>query len=67
MKKIFTIHYSLFILLLLVTACNPNYDMPGMFNGSSERADKRLAESLDALPASVPNTSNFLLALSISV
>lgn len=47
MKKIFTIHYSLFILLLFVTACNPNYDMPGMFNGSSERADKRLAESLE--------------------
>ena len=29
-----------------LTACNPNYDMAGMFNGSSERADKRLAESL---------------------
>ena len=35
------------LLLLAITACNPNYDMPGMFNGSSERADKRLAESLD--------------------
>ena len=35
------------LLLFAVTACNPNYDMPGMFNGSSERADKRLAESLE--------------------
>ena len=34
-------------LMLFLAACNPNYDMPGMFSGSSERADKRLAESLE--------------------
>ncbi len=43
------INYQLSIinlLLLTVTACNPNYDMPGMFNGSSVRADKRFEESM---------------------
>jgi len=29
-----------------LVACNPNYDMAGMFNGSSERADKRFDESM---------------------
>ena len=43
------INYQLSIinlLLLAATACNPNYDMPGMFNGSSVRADKRFDESM---------------------
>ncbi len=39
---------SLFLILgsLFFVACNPNYDMAGMFNGSSERADKRFNESM---------------------
>ena len=43
------INYQLSIinlLLLAATACNPNYDMVGMFNGSSVRADKRFDESM---------------------
>ena len=32
--------------LLALTSCNPNYDMPGMFNGSSVRADQRFDESM---------------------
>lgn len=41
------IYFSLIAVTLFFAACNPNYDMGGMFNGSSERADKRLAESLE--------------------
>ena len=44
--KPFTFYLSLFTLLLAMTSCNPNYDMPGMFNGSSVRADKRFTESM---------------------
>lgn len=29
-----------------LAACNPNYDMPGMFNGSSVRADERFVQSM---------------------
>lgn len=40
-------HLSFFGLLLVVAAsCNPNYDMAGMFNGSSIRADKRFEQSM---------------------
>ena len=34
------------VLVLTLTTCNPNYDMPGMFNGSSIRADDRFDESM---------------------
>ena len=37
---------SAILLFTIVTSCNPNYDMPGMFNGSSVRADKRFDQSM---------------------
>ena len=44
-KSLFCILFSVSVAVLF-TGCNPNYDMPGMFNGSSERADKRFEESM---------------------
>ena len=45
------INYQLSIinlmLLAVATSCNPNYDMKGMFDGSSVRADKRFDESME--------------------
>ena len=46
MKKERIIIIYFFFLILLVISCNPNYDMAGMFNGSSIRADKRFDESM---------------------
>lgn len=44
MKKI---QYSILVgWLLIAVSCNPNYDMAGMFNGSSVRADKRFEQSM---------------------
>lgn len=34
------------IATLVIAGCNPNYDMPGMFNGSSVRADVRFDQSM---------------------
>ena len=32
---------------LLLLGCNPNYDMPGMFNGTSPEVATRFAESTE--------------------
>lgn len=38
--------YQLLTLAALLVACNPNYDMPGMFNGTSPEVATRFQESL---------------------
>lgn len=38
--------YIFALCVLTMAACNPNYDMPGMFNGSSPKVAVRFAESM---------------------
>lgn len=40
------IPYIFALCVLTMAACNPNYDMPGMFNGSSPKVAVRFAESM---------------------
>lgn len=42
------------ILLLVATSCNPNYDMAGMFCGSSPNTDERFAASMQWTDAHEP-------------
>lgn len=45
MKK--NIYFVICLLLLLIACNNPNYDMPGMFNGTSPEVATRFAHSMD--------------------